>query len=56
MRIIGIIPARLASTRLPGKPLRDIGGSSMVMRVMEQAKRSTKLADVVVATEDLRVM
>ena len=56
MRIIGIIPARLASTRLPGKPLVDIGGSSMVMRVVEQAKRSTKIADVVVATDDLRVM
>ena len=39
MRTLGIIPARYASTRLPGKPLEDIAGTSMVMRVVEQARR-----------------
>jgi 3-deoxy-manno-octulosonate cytidylyltransferase (CMP-KDO synthetase) len=55
MRILGIIPARYASTRLPGKPLVDIGGRSMVQRVVEQARRCTGLAAVVVATDDGRV-
>ncbi len=56
MRILGVIPARYASTRLPGKPLVDIGGTSMVMRVVEQARRSDALHEVVVATDDRRVM
>lgn len=55
MRILGIIPARYASTRLPGKPLVDIGGRSMVQRVVEQVRRCTGLAAVVVATDDERV-
>lgn len=55
MRILGIIPARFASTRLPGKPLVDIGGRSMVHRVVEQALQCRSLADVVVATDDARV-
>ena len=54
-RIIGIIPARYASTRLPGKPLVDIGGKSMVARVVEQALKSPSLSAVVVATDDARV-
>ena len=45
-----IIPARLASTRLPGKPLADLGGKPMVVRVAEQAARSGA-ARVVVATD-----
>ncbi|MBK8499907.1 MAG: 3-deoxy-manno-octulosonate cytidylyltransferase [Flavobacteriales bacterium] len=56
MRTLGIIPARYASTRLPGKPLVDIGGKSMVQRVVEQARRSRSLAAVVVATDDERVV
>jgi 3-deoxy-manno-octulosonate cytidylyltransferase (CMP-KDO synthetase) len=56
MKILGIIPARYASTRLPGKPLVDIGGRSMVMRVWDGALRSKMLSEVVVATDDLRVM
>lgn len=55
MRILGIIPARHASTRLPGKPLLDIGGKSMVRRVVEQARRCANLAAVVVATDDPRI-
>ena len=50
--ILGIIPARFASTRFPGKPLADIGGISMIERVYQQAKKATSLADVIVATDD----
>src|SRR3954469_18458800 len=50
-RIIGIIPARYASTRFPAKPLIDIQGKSMIQRVYEQAKKSSSLTDVVVATD-----
>ncbi len=55
MRILGVVPARYASTRLPGKPLVDIGGRSMVRRVVEQARGSDRLSAVVVATDDQRV-
>ncbi len=55
MKIIGIIPSRYASTRLPGKPLVDICGKPMVQRVYEQAKRSMLLTDIVVATDDVRI-
>lgn len=53
--ILGIIPARYASTRFPGKPLIDILGKSMIRRVYEQAMKSTLLTDVVVATDDERI-
>ena len=46
-----IIPARLASTRLPNKPLADIGGKPMIVRVAEQAVKSGA-ADIIVATDD----
>jgi 3-deoxy-manno-octulosonate cytidylyltransferase (CMP-KDO synthetase) len=49
-----VIPARYASTRLPGKPLADIGGKPMIVRVVEQA-RASHADDVVVATDDARV-
>lgn len=55
MKIIGIIPSRFASTRFPGKPLVDIDGKSMIQRVYEQAKKSRALADVIVATDDVRI-
>lgn len=55
LRIIGIIPARFASTRFPGKPLVDIAGKSMIMRVYEQAKKASLLTDVIVATDDDRI-
>ncbi len=53
MRFVGIIPARFASSRFPGKPLVDIGGKSMIQRVYEQV--SKVLADVYVATDDQRI-
>ncbi|GAB3203293.1 3-deoxy-manno-octulosonate cytidylyltransferase (CMP-KDO synthetase) [Pontibacter aydingkolensis] len=54
MEVLGIIPARYASTRFPGKPLTDINGKSMIQRVYEQAK-SADLAEVLVATDDQRI-
>ena len=55
MKVIGIIPARYASSRFPGKPLVDLKGKSMIQRVYEGAKRSTLLAEVIVATDDSRI-
>lgn len=55
MKIVGIIPARYASTRFPGKPLVDIDGKSMIQRVYEQAKKAKSLSDVLVATDDIRI-
>jgi 3-deoxy-manno-octulosonate cytidylyltransferase (CMP-KDO synthetase) len=55
MKILGIIPARYASSRFPGKPLADICGKSMIQRVYEQAKKAQTLSDVVVATDDSRI-
>src|SRR5204863_420745 len=55
-RVLGIIPARYASSRLPGKPLVDIGGRSMVARVVEQARKAKGLQAVVVATDDERIV
>ena len=52
MDIIGIIPARFASTRFPGKPLIDIAGKTMIQRVIEQCKSSTVLKKVIAATDD----
>ncbi len=55
MKILGIIPARYASSRFPGKPLVDIGGKSMIQRVYEQAKKCSGLNEVIVATDDDRI-
>ena len=55
MKILGIIPARYASSRFPGKPLADICGKSMIQRVYEQAKKAQTISDVVVATDDSRI-
>ncbi|MGB6105125.1 MAG: 3-deoxy-manno-octulosonate cytidylyltransferase [Pusillimonas sp.] len=51
MSFIAVIPARAAATRLPGKPLLDIGGKPMVVRTAEQAAKS-QASRVVVATDD----
>ncbi len=53
--VAGIIPARYASTRFPGKPLALIGGISMIERVYRQASACKELSTVVVATDDQRI-
>ena len=55
MNSIGVIPARFASTRFPGKPLCMIAGKSMIRRVYEQAKKCPTLSRVVVATDSERI-
>lgn len=50
-KVLGIIPARMASSRFYGKPLVKIGNKTMIQRVYEQAKKSTRLSDVIVATD-----
>lgn len=56
MKILGVIPARYASTRFPGKPLADLLGKSMVQRVFEQCAKSKFLSSVVVATDDAKIV
>ena len=53
--IIGIIPARYASSRLPGKPLLSIGSKSMLQHTYESAKKSKLLSDLIIAVDDERV-
>ncbi len=50
--IVGIIPARMAATRLPGKPLLDIAGKPMIQHVWEKARMARNLSEVYVATPD----
>lgn len=52
---VGVIPARYAATRLPGKPLVDLGGQTMVERVWRAASAATTLDQVLVATDDERI-
>lgn len=56
MSIIAVIPSRYASTRLPGKPLVDICGKPMVQRVYERVRQVELFDEVLVATDDERIM
>ncbi|MBI4355715.1 MAG: 3-deoxy-manno-octulosonate cytidylyltransferase [Candidatus Omnitrophica bacterium] len=56
MSVLGVIPARYGSTRLPAKPLAMIGGQSLIRRVYEQAKQAKRLTRLVVATDDQRIV
>ncbi|WP_018212322.1 3-deoxy-manno-octulosonate cytidylyltransferase [Desulfitobacterium hafniense] len=55
MKIVGVIPARYQSTRLPGKPLADICGKPMIWWVYQQAKKIERMKEVYVATDDARI-
>ena len=55
MKIIGIIPARYASTRFPGKPLHPIADKPLVQHVVERCREAQSLAGVMVATDDARI-
>ena len=55
MNILGIIPARYASTRFPGKPLALIAGKPLIQHVVEQCQKAKSLSEVIVATDDTRI-
>lgn len=55
MNAVAVIPARYASTRLPGKPLLDICGKPLIQHVWETVSRARGLDEVVVATDDMRI-
>ena len=55
MKIVGIIPARYASTRFPGKPLALIVGKPLIQHVVERCSQAEYLSDVIVATDDTRI-
>ena len=55
MNILAVIPARYASTRLPGKPLVPLAGKPMIERVWERVRRAASVSSVVVATDDDRI-
>ena len=56
LKFLGVIPARFSSSRFPGKPLADINGKPMIQHVYERAKLSESLCDVIVATDDERIL
>lgn len=55
MKTVAVIPARYASTRMPGKPLADVLGKPMIWWVYRAAKACAKLDDVLIATDDARI-
>src|SRR5271156_2883432 len=55
-KVVVVIPARYASTRLPGKPLVSLAGKPMIQRVYEQAKLAQTASQVIVATDDDRIV
>ena len=55
MSVLGVIPARHASTRFPGKPLTPIAGRPMIQHVFERSRQSKRLDDVAIATDDPRI-
>jgi 3-deoxy-manno-octulosonate cytidylyltransferase (CMP-KDO synthetase) len=55
VKIVGIIPARYASTRFPGKPLALIAGKPLIQHVVEQCQKAKSLSEIIVATDDTRI-
>src|SRR5664279_1489510 len=54
-KALGIIPARWASSRFPGKPLHPIAGKPLLQRVWEASRRAKKLDRLIIATDDFRI-
>jgi 3-deoxy-manno-octulosonate cytidylyltransferase (CMP-KDO synthetase) len=55
MRVVGIIPARFASSRFPGKPLVGVAGKPLIQHVVERCRQAVTLSEVIVATDDGRI-
>jgi 3-deoxy-manno-octulosonate cytidylyltransferase (CMP-KDO synthetase) len=56
MKVLAVIPARYASTRLPGKPLVPLAGKAMIQRVWERVSQASSVSDVIIATDDERIL
>ncbi len=56
MRVLGVIPARLGSTRLPNKPLQPLAGEPLITRVIERVLEHGLIGELVVATDSPRVV
>src|SRR6266496_6199443 len=54
-RVLGLIPARYASSRFPGKPLHLIAGKPLIEHVVERCKQAKSLSEIIVATDDARI-
>jgi len=52
---VAVIPARYSSTRLPGKPLREIAGKPLIVWVAERARAASTISRTIVATDDTRI-
>src|ERR1017187_6869409 len=52
---IGIVPARYASTRFPGKPLALIAGKPLIQHVVERCRKARSLSEIIVVTDDARI-
>jgi 3-deoxy-manno-octulosonate cytidylyltransferase (CMP-KDO synthetase) len=55
VKVVGIVPARYASTRFPGKALAPIAGKPLIQRVVEQCQKAKSLGEIIVATDDERI-
>src|ERR1700748_944916 len=55
-KVVEVIPARYVSTRLPGKPLVSLAGQTMIQRVYDRAKSAESVHQVIVATDDDRIV
>src|SRR6266581_466735 len=54
-KVLGVIPARWASTRFPGKPLHLIAGKPLLQHVLERCRQAKNLRSVIIATDDMRI-
>jgi 3-deoxy-manno-octulosonate cytidylyltransferase (CMP-KDO synthetase) len=54
-KAVGVIPARWASTRFPGKPLYPVAGKPLLQHVWERCRRAKKLDSIIIATDDMRI-
>ncbi|MBD3289505.1 NTP transferase domain-containing protein, partial [candidate division KSB1 bacterium] len=55
-KVLGVIPARYQSSRFPGKPLAEIADKPMIQWVYERARQARLLSEVIVATDDDRIL
>ena len=55
MKVLGLIPARYASSRFPGKPLHPIAGKPLIQHVVERCRLARSLSEIIVATDDARI-